>query len=179
MKAMTDIGKEYAAALFMLACEEKAEREYEKALKLIKEAFLSESYYEQLLSSPSIPLSQRLSAIEAAFADIVPTHVLSYLQLLCEKGRMNCFIGSVDEYCALVDAAERISKASVISAVPLTDDEKEKLKLRLEQTYNCKVNLEYSVDETLLGGLIVELDGKIMDGSVKNRLREIKEVINQ
>ena len=41
------------------------------------------------------------------------------------------------------------------------------------------MNLEYSVDETLLGGLIVELDGKIMDGSVKNRLREIKEVINQ
>ena len=71
------------------------------------------------------PSDETLSAIEAAFADVVPTHVLSYLQLLCEKGRMNCFIGSVDEYCALVDAAERISKASVISAVPLTDDEKE------------------------------------------------------
>lgn len=176
---MTEIGKEYATALFMLAYEEGKVREYEKALKLIKDAFVNEADYEMFLSSPSIPLSERISSMEAAFADAVPDCVLSYVQLLCEKGRIKYFTESVDAYCELADEAERISKCKVTSAVELSDEEKLKLKNKLEKTYNCKVNLEYSVDVTLMGGLIVEIDGKIIDGSVRQRLREVKEVIDR
>ena len=40
------------------------------------------------------------------------------------------------------------------------------------------VNMEYVVDSSIMGGVIVELDGKIMDGSLRHRLREVKDVIN-
>ena len=86
---------------------------------------------------------------------------------------------AAEEYFALLDALRRRSNAKVISAVELTDEEKSKIKARLESIYKGEVNMEYSVDGSILGGLIVEINGKIMDGSLRHRLREVKEVISK
>ena len=175
---MTEIAKEYGAALFMLACEEDKKGEYAEALMMIKETFLEYPQYIELLSSPSISLNERLSVIDKAFLDTVPQHVLYYLKLLCEKGRITYFLESVDEYKALLDASEHISNAKIISAVELTEDEKQKLIAKLELINKGKVAAEYFVDPALLGGLIVEVDGRVMDGSLRHRLQEVKEVMN-
>lgn len=179
MKKMIDVGKEYGAALFMLACEQNKKKEYAEELKLIKEAIDESAEYAEFLSSPSIPIKERLSAIECAFTDSLSEDVLSFFLLMCEKGRMPCLDAAISEYNALLDASEHISTAKVISAVPLTDGEKAKLKEKLEAMYNRTVNLECLIDTTVLGGLIVEVDGNTLDGSLRYRLREVKEVMNK
>lgn len=178
MTAMNEISKEYGTALFALACEENAKHEYASALSAVK-ALLDESpEYAELISSPGIPLSERLAVIEQAFSEAVPAHVLSYLQLMCEKGRFSCFDESVEQYNALLNASEQISTAKITSAIELTSAEKEKLVSKLEARYHCCISAEYYIDKAMLGGLIVELDGKILDGSLRQRLREVKEVMN-
>ena len=174
---MTEISKEYGTALFMLACEEGEARNYATALEQIRKAFTENPQYAEMLSSPSISLKERLNAIDAAFSNEVPEYVLSFLKLLCEKGRISCFIESVEEYLSLLAESERVSNAKVTSAVALTDGEKQKLITKLEEVSRGKVHAEYFVDASLLGGLIVELDGKIMDGSLRHRLYDVKEVI--
>ena len=176
---MTDIGKEYGAALFMLACETGEKKEVESALKTVLSAFSENPEYAEFLACPGIPLSERLAAIEEAFASALPEHVLSYLQLLCEKGKLAVFSDSAEEYMSLLRASENIMDAKVTSAVELTDEEKKKLRAKLEAFYKGTVNMEYFVDGTLLGGLIVEVGGEIMDGSLRHRLREVKEVISE
>ena len=175
---MNEIGKEYGGALFLIAMEERTLEEYSLALSKVKSAFSENPEYMELLTSPGIALSQRLAAIEAVFGAYVPEAVLSYLQLLCEKGRMAWLFQSIDEFEALHNAAEHISTAKITSAVALTDEQKQKLLAKLESLYKAKICGEYSIDETLLGGVIVEVDGKIMDGSLRHRLREVKEVIH-
>lgn len=175
---MIEIGKEYGTALFMLACEEREQELCSSALKKIKDAFLENPQYIQLLSSPSIPLEERLGIIEVAFSDVNPKYVLSYLKLMCEKGRIQYFIDSADEYQALLDASMHIAKARITSAVELTESEKKKLISKLESLKKCEVHAEYFVDGALLGGLTVEIDGKIIDGSLRHRLHEVKEVID-
>lgn len=174
---MTEISKEYGAALFMLACEKGEARNYATALEQIREVFTAHPQYAEMLASPSISLNERLDAIDAAFSSAVPEYVLSYVKLLCEKGRISCFVESVEEYLALLAASERVSNAKVTSAVPLTDEEKQKLIEKLEAANHGKVHAEYFVDASLLGGAIVEMDGKIMDGSLRRRLYDVKEVI--
>ena len=178
MKVMTDIAKEYGTALFMLACEVDKKKEYASALETIEAMLLETPEYINFLASPSIPLSERINAIENAFSDKVPEHLLSYLELLCEKGRIACLLQSIKEYKALLDASEHVSNATVTSAVELTVEEKDKLKAKLERINGGLVNINYLIDESLLGGIIVEIDGKIIDGSLRHRLREVKEVIN-
>ena len=178
MTAMNEISKEYGTALFALACEENAKHEYASALRTVKELLDESPEYKELISSPAIPLSDRLAIIEQAFSKTVPEHVLSYLQLICEKGRFSCFNESVEQYNALLDASEQISAAKITSAIELTNEEKEKLVSKLESRYHCRISAEYYIDDAMLGGLIVELDGKILDGSLRQRLREVKEVMN-
>lgn len=175
---MSEIGKEYGAALFALACEQDAISDCADGLNTIKAAFIAHPDYTQLLASPSIPLSERLTALIAAFADRVPEAVLSFLQLLCEKGRMACFFDATDEFTALLDAHNRVVKAQVVSAVALTDSQQERLQKKLEQHTKGRVETTYTTDPTLLGGLIVTLDGKVLDGSLRQRLRDIKDVMN-
>ena len=176
---MTDVAKEYGAALFLLACEENAKKEYSEALAVMKETFSETPEYLEFLDSPSIAVGERLAAIEAAFCDRVPEHVLSFLLLLCEKGRISCFFGAAEEYFSLYDAFLRRSNARVTSAVELSADEKQSVKAKLESIYNGEVNVEYIVDDAILGGLVVEINGKIMDGSLRHRLHEVKEVISK
>ena len=175
---MTDIAKEYGTALFMLACEVNEKNGYGEELESVKDTFAEFPEYTELLSSPSIPLGERLELIDRTFSGAVAEHVLSYLKLLCEKGRIQYFSETVEQYKALLDASERVLSVKITSAVELTDAEKQKLVNKLELIEKSKVHAEYSVDATLLGGLIVEVDGKIMDGSLRHRLHDVKEVIN-
>ena len=175
---MTDIAKEYGTAVFLLACEQKAEKEFADSLDIIKSTLLENPEYMEFLKSPAISLNERLSSIKNVLIDKVPEQVLSYLHLLCERGRMSCFFRSVEEYNLLYGALRHISKAKVTSAVSLTEDQKANLIKKLEAVCKGRVDLECEVDEKLLGGIIVEADGKIMDGSLRQRLRDIREVID-
>jgi F-type H+-transporting ATPase subunit delta len=174
---MTDISNEYGTALFMLASELKQKKEFAAGLTVIRDVFEKVPEYEAFLASPSISLDKRLGAVEEAFAKSVPEHVLYYVQLLCEKGRISCFMESVEVYNALLAASERVSNVVVTSAVELTPSEQNQLKRKLEIMTKGQVLIQYAIDTSLLGGLIVEVDGKIMDGSLRHRLSEVKEVM--
>ena len=176
---MAEISKEYGAAIFMLACEKNAKKEYGEALKSLGEVFKENPDYLGFLASPSIPMSQRLSALDEVFLSKTPEDVLSFIKLMCEKGRVECFFEAAEEFEKLLLESERVLNAKVTSAAELTSEEKAKLKHKLEEVNKSQLDLEYFIDESLLGGIIVEIDGKILDGSLKSRLRDIKEVINK
>lgn len=176
---MTDIGREYGSALFMLAVEEDKKNEYFDALSAVKAAFESEKEYIDFLASPNIPVSERTKALEEAFGNFLPENVLSFLQLLTEKGHAREFFSCVEEYKKLLDESMKVSVATVISAVELTETEKKKIKQSLKNFSGNSVTLECSVDEKLLGGLVVKMDGKVIDTSIKSRLAEVKDVMSK
>ena len=176
---MSEVAKEYGAALFMVAAESEQTDGFSEALDVIGKAFEENPDYITLLSSPNIPMDERLGQIEQAFGGAVDEKVLSFLQLLCQKGHIREWEAAVAEYRALWQAAAQVCDAVVTSAVPLTDTQQQKLLEKLEQTYGKTVRAVYRVDPTVMGGLIVEMDGKVLDGSLRERLREIKDVMHR
>lgn len=176
---MTELSKDYAEALFALAAEEKQEKAYLDALESVNDLFADNPEYTELLAAPSVPQSERTGLIEQAFGDSLPEQVLSFVQLLCAHGRIRSLPACTEEYRRLYQAAVAMSTAYVTSAVPLTDDEKERLAEKLSALSRCRVELVCAVDESLLGGITVQLDGKVMDGSLRRRLQVVKDVIEQ
>lgn len=174
---MTEMSKEYGTALFMLAKEDDAEQKYADELKKVLELFDENPEYMDLLASPGIPINERTAVIEQAFSGSFSEHIVNFLQLLCEKGHIRSFEGCVSEYNKLFEFSRHIVTAHVSSAVPLTDDEKESLRRKLEKMSESSVTMECCVDKSLIGGMIVEMDGKIIDGSIRRRLHEVKDVI--
>lgn len=179
MAAMTEKSKEYGTALFSLAMEEKAEKEYAEALDMIAGLFQENPEYMEFLASPGIPKAERIEAIDQAFGSSLPEYVVSFLKLLCEKGHIRSFQSCVSEYKKLLDVSLNISKAKVVSAVELTKEQKERLQQKLEKMSGHFVELNCSVDASLMGGMVIEMDGKVIDGSLQRRLQEVKEVMSR
>ena len=174
---MNEASKEYGTALFMLALETGEKKEYFNALKGVSTIIGENPEYLEFLASPSISVTERLSAIDTAFDGKLPEHVVSFLKLMCEKGRIAELFEAIEEYFTLYDESEKFLPAKITSAVELTDDEKSRLITKLEKTNSCKINPEYITDPSLIGGITVEIDGKILDGSIRQKLREVKEVM--
>ncbi len=176
---MSEISSEYAKALFMLALEKECSKEYKETLQLVLDVFHKNPVYKDFLSTFAIPLEERLNALDKAFKDSIPGDVLSFLKILCEKKRIQEFSECAEQYMAMYDEIAKISNAKITSAVELTEEEKMSLREKLEKKIGHKILIECVVDESIIGGLIVETDGKIMDSSLKKHLKEIKDVIKR
>ncbi len=176
---MTATGNNYAEALFMLAREENLVEEFYNGLKFAEKVFDDMPEYLQFLSTPSIPKSERTSALAAAFSGKVNEHILSFLQLLCEHGKAEQFSECVAEYERLREWASGAVEAVVKTAVELSENQKQGLIKSLEKRTGKSVALKCVIDTALLGGIQVEIDGEIFDGSVKNNLKRAREVISE
>lgn len=174
---MTELAKEYGTALFLLASEEQSVEACAASLVTVEEAFQSNPDYVALLSAPSIPKQERLALLDEAFKDIAPS-ALSFVKLLCEKGRLSFFSECKEEFDALLAASQRVVTAKVTSAVPLTDAQKQALIDKLQAMDGRTVTADYHLDASLLGGVVVELDDRVLDGSLKQQIRKLKEVID-
>lgn len=176
---MTEISKEYAQALFSLAQETQSEDAIGEGMKLVAGLVRENPEILDFLAAPNIPKKERTGALEKALAGNVPEFVLSFAQLLCENGHIRSLERCAMEYEELWNDARGLSTARVVSAVKLTEEEQRRLRERLSAKTGRDVRLVCSVDESLIGGLVVTLDGKVMDGSLKHRLNEVREVMNR
>lgn len=176
---MIATGNNYAEALFMLAREENSLEVFSESLESVAKAFSENPDYIRFLQSPNIPKRERISALEEAFGGRINGHILSFLQLLCEHGKIADFDECHNEFERLKKWAENTATAKVLSAVELSEVQKASLKAALEKRTGKAVVLETAVDSSLLGGLVVEIDGKLLDGSIKRNLSDIKEVISR
>ena len=174
---MTEANKEYAKALFALALQENAVVPYDESLTLLRGVFEEFPDYTEFLRSPALPLSERIAAIDKAFASSQPEHVVSFLKLLCENGHVESLPLCAKEFHLLRRQHENRATATVYSVVPLSDEQKMALCKKLSEIYKKTIDAVYLQDPTLLGGVKVELDGMTLDGSTKQRLAKVKGVM--
>ena len=176
---MRNSTNEYAEALFALALETQNEQAYADQLSFVSETLKQNEEFVALLRSPSVPLSERLQVVETVFSSAVDEYVLSFLMLLTEKGRMGEFFECETEYRRLLSCRNKTVHATVRSAKPLSDEQKAKLQSKLSEKCGKTVLLTEEIDATMIGGVIVEMDGKLIDGSLKTKLKQVKGVISQ
>ena len=176
---MTDLSREYAEALFALAAEHDQTKEYLEALDTAANLLADNPEYVELLACPAISKDERDGLLTQTFGQILPEQVLAFIQLLCAHGRIRSLNDCIAEYRLLYQTAVAMSTAEVTSAVPLTEAEKQKLSEALSARLGRTVTLVCTVDESLLGGMVVHVDGKVLDGSLRNRLHAVKEVMKQ
>ncbi len=176
---MNKTSNEYAIALFGLANETGVEETVLNGLKLASEVFRETPELYGFLKSPGISKETRLKTVQNAFSDDTHEYVVSFICLLCEHGNIELFAQCVEDYENLYSISRKIVHAKVTSVVDLSEKQKITLHEKLVKKLKCEVEIEYKIDPTLLGGVTVEMDGIILDGSLKNRLQTMKEVMDE
>ncbi len=175
---MTTTSREYAEALFELAVQGGVTKETSEGLETVVSALLQTPDYRALLASPAITKEERLAALDTAFRGKIPDILLAILRMMISRGHVSAINGMARDYDELARGYRGESMAVVTSAVPLKEAEAVALREKMEKRLGRQVTLQCAVDPDLIGGIRVEVDGRVIDGSIRNKLDEIKEVMN-
>lgn len=162
----------YGDALFELAVQEsKVDSLYAEATDCLK-VFEENSELGRLLNHPKIDKVKE-KVIENAFGQFVSKDITGLLVLMVSKDRqkqimetLRYFIGKIKEY-------KKIGSAVVSTAKPLTAAQKEKVLSRLLATTGyVDFEIDYIVDESLIGGMVIRIGDRVVDSSIKTKLDE-------
>lgn len=171
---MNRVGVVYGQSLYLLAREEGLEDALLQQLQVLEETFTQQLDYVKLLSSRELPKQERIALLEEAFRGKVHPYVLNFLKILTEKGYIRYFSDSCKAYGEQYNADKGILAVRVATAMPLAEEQKQRLTDKLAAITGKTVQLSCREDPSVLGGVLLQYDGKQVDGTVKGRLAEME-----
>lgn len=176
---MTNTGSLYGKSLYDLAVSEDLSEQVMREMETVQDLLTEYPDYVRLLLEPSIPKKERLGLLDQAFGDALHPYLLNFLKILTERGILREFRSCEKCYRGLYNEAHGITEAKVLSAVELGPERQEKLKNRLEEMSGKKVILHVRTDPQVLGGIRVEMEGKLYDGTVRGRLSDLRRRLDE
>ncbi len=172
---MADLIKEYGKALYELSEEEQRQSEYLGQVRFLRKLFDDTPELLTLLRAPSIPKEERMAVVDRILGGRIELYLCSFLKLMTKRGHAAHVPACLKEYERLWYERSGIVVAEVVTAVPLSSSQKSQLLAKLERHTGKSVEMRCRIDESLLGGVAVTLDGKRLEGSVKGRLDALRE----
>lgn len=170
----------YATALFELARDSGELDAISGDLDQLEAALRDSDDFSALVASPVYSREQQ-SAVVGALADRmgVARKTRNFLLLLAQKGRLYVLGDAVRDFKSLARAHRGVVEARVSSARPLSDSQRAALKSSLQAAAGGEILLNETVDESLLGGLVVQLGSKMLDASLRNRLDQVQTAMKE
>jgi len=163
--------RRYAEALYQIALRENAVPAFGASLDGLRRAFTPEVL--RSLRNPGVPMRARRAALDAATA-AEPKAIRSLLGLLLERERIALFPLVADAYAELVERRAGIVKGRITTATQLSADDREDLVRRLERSSGKQIRATFAVDETLIGGAMIQVGDRLIDSSLKAQLDELR-----
>lgn len=167
----------YAQALFELAQENNMLDEVRQELAMVNETVAQYPDLGKLMYHPLVPAAVKKDTVQKIFAASVNVYVLHFLLLLVDKRRENYLSAIYHTFLDLLNAARNIMTAKAVAAMPLSDAQVQALRDKLSAVTGRNIHLEVSVDPRLIGGVMVQLGDKLIDGSVRRRLRTLEQAL--
>ena len=172
------VGKRYAEALFTAGVELNKLEEFRSEMQFVSDTFDSNEQLKTIFEHPKLSKAEKKDILDELFKERVSTEILNLGYIMVDKGRSKNIKDVSDEYNNLANKKQGIVEAEAITAVAMTTEELENLQTTLSKKLGKQVNLSNTVDKTIVGGVVVEVEGKIIDGSVKGKLNDIHRSLN-
>ncbi|MHB8631704.1 MAG: ATP synthase F1 subunit delta [Candidatus Limnocylindria bacterium] len=164
--------RRYAEAVFDLARAEDAVDAYRVSLDSLAAGIRPQSI--RALRDPSVPVKQRLAAVEAATKG-QPRAIRAVLLLLEQRDRIALLPDIARAYGDLVDRRAGIVKAKITTAVALDDPQRRAFVDRLERSSGHPLKATFAVEESLIGGAVIQLGDHQVDTSVRAQLNALRQ----
>lgn len=171
------VSKTYGEALFEIAMEAK---EGDKAGELMEEIvqvrdiIRQNPEFDKLFKHPGIPKQEKIQVMKNVFNGHISEELMGFLEVVLQKERYNELPASFEYFIEKVKEVKKIGVAYVSSAVELTDAQKEQVKAKLLQTTSYEtMEMHYSVDASLIGGMVIRINDRVVDSSIKSKLNDL------
>jgi F-type H+-transporting ATPase subunit delta len=170
----TAISRRYAKALVNLAARDGQLESIGRQLAALQQAFACEPRLYKLLSSPTLAAEKKTGLLEGLSGYLqLDAKLRNLLGLLQQRDRLEYFDALVADYRDLSDAHLGILRAQVHSAAALDEAARQAIGAQLEQRFGGRAVLELAVEPELLGGVRIEVAGRVLDGTIRAGLRRM------
>lgn len=166
----------FAEALYSLATEENCVEEIYNQLPAIRFAFSDNPKFGKILDRPCSNVNENVTLIDRCFSDI-NRQLLNCIKVMSKRRVASHFPEMADEYMKLYRQEKGIELVNVITAVPLNDDVKKRLGEVLKKKLSKELSISFSVEPSIIGGVVVRTESMQIDSSVKARLADLEKQI--
>ncbi len=175
MSDLTTIARPYAKAAFDFAVEKQQLTQWSEMLAFAAEVTNNEQINELLTSSAS---AEKLAEIFIAICgEQFDEFGQNLIKVMAENGRLQALPDVFEQFVALKKEFEKNVDVEVISATELSEQQLSDISSKLEQRLERKVQLNCSVDETLLGGVVIRAGDLVIDNSARGRLNRLSDAL--
>lgn len=172
---MKSASLQYANALADIALAQGAADPALRQLIDFRETYAESAELRNFLASPAVDREAKHGVIEKLVARLGASKIVrNFLFVIADHGRMHFLPEIVEAFQEVVRKRQGISDAEIFSAVELSAAQKAEFAFTLERMTGQRIEAKYSLDPSLLGGAVVRIGDAIYDGSVRNRLNEMR-----
>lgn len=169
------ISKTYAGALFELAVEEqKIDERLNEAIAVLK-IFQEDEDFIKFMNHPQIDKEEKLKLIDSAFSGNASDDITGFIKIIVEKDRFGNICDIFKEFIHQIQEYKGVGEAFVSTPLPLDEIQKSELKDKLLSTTGYKeIELHCTIDESLIGGMVIRIGDRVVDSSIKRQLYNLK-----
>ena len=170
------IARRYSVALADVVLKSSETATVKSELASWGELFSGSSELQTVFGNPSIAHASKEKVLSGLIAKINPSKTTAnFLKVLLQNGRL-ADLGDINErFVTVLDERSGIVSAEITSARELPAGERAEFEKNLEKITGKKVNISYSIDTEIIGGVVTRIGSTVYDGSVKTKLENLKE----
>ncbi len=169
------ISKTYGEALFELAVEENKVDIFEQEISAILEIMNQNPDFIQLLNHPKISKEEKMKVMDEVFGGKVTKEIQGFLNIVALKERNKDLIAIMEYFLNEVKAMKGVGVCYVVTPLKLSETQKEAIVKKLLETTSFKtMEMHYSVDEKLIGGMVIRIGDRVVDSSIQTKLSNLE-----
>ena len=165
--------RRYAQAVFAIALEQGEPDRWLDDLALLSDAMANDDF-ANFLDAPQPTLSQKINLIEETLGDSVSRLALNLISLLASRNSARLARSITESYQEMLDEYNGIERAEIVSAVTLSDDQQQRIETMLKDIVGKNITATSRVEPHILGGFVARVGDKVIDGSTRTRLDDLR-----
>lgn len=165
------VSKTYGDALFETAIESGRLDEYFQEAEVVGEVLRTNEDFIRLMNHPKVSKEEKLSVLESCFSEKISRELLGIMRLTVMKDRFSEIDSILQTFLAQVKEYKNIGRAKVVAAMELSDKQKEQVRQKLlDTTKYVEFEIDYEVDPSLIGGMVIRIGDRVVDSSIRTKL---------
>jgi len=174
-----EIARQYSKALYEIGDEKDNLFELYDELKELNKSIKENESLSEVLFHQRVLVEEKQRVFKRVFEDKLSDDIYKFMMLLIEKRRIYFLENIVAEFRRQVYKHENIITVEVTTAVEMSSETKDKLKAKLNEHVDKKIEMEEYCDPDIIGGMVLKIGDYLIDGSIKSKLESLEEQIKK
>lgn len=172
------ISKTYGDALLEIAVEESKIDVFAEEITAIMDILNENPEFGKLMNNPRISVDDKQDVLKNVFEGKVSKEILGFFSMIISKGRYAQIDEILEYFLSEVKKINGVGVAFVKTPVELKPQQKANIEKRLLETTNFKkMEMHYSIDESLIGGMQIRIGDRVVDSSILTKINKMQQVM--